>query len=478
MKKHFFALLIIFCSLLLFSPALTNFFSGDDWFHLKVVQISSIGEFLNFFNPVPNEQSIAFYRPIPTQLLFFVFYRLFGLNVFFYHLFVFGVFALSLYLFYSLLLKLKVSKKASLLALIIFAFSHTNFTRLYFLSAAQETMMVLFILLGLHSHLKKHNLKQNLLTSFWFVAALLSKDSAIVFPLLIFLLDWYREKKIYFKRNSGFVILTLIYLYIRLFLFGFNNTIGGDESYTLSFSPRVTVNSFYTYMLWLLGGAELLKDYMSGPLSIINRFYMDFGVWGKIMLGLLATEGFGLVFITIKNIKKINWLQWGSLAVLFITTLPFLFFPNHKFAIQLTMPLMAFATFVGILLEKQRRLIATAFIIVFMILNLVSIALTSSTHYSVQRANISQKVYQYFQENYFLLQNSTNIVFLNAKGSEASPTTWGSSKQVFHALMGETYFQVVYPDLNLRVYFEDLLDGEDLPNEDNTLNLDSDLFLN
>lgn len=476
MKKHFFVLVIIFCSILLFSPALTNFFSGDDWFHLKVVQISSVGEFLNFFNPIPNEQSIAFYRPIPTQLFFFVFYRLFGLNVFFYHLFVFGVFGFSLYLFYSLLLKLKVSKTASILALIIFAFSHTNFTRLYFLSAGQETMMVLFILLGLHSHLKKYNLKQNLLTLFWFTAALLSKDSAIVFPLLILLIDWYREKKIYLKRNFVFVILTLIYLYIRLFLFGFNNTIGGDESYTLSFSPRVTVNSFYTYMLWLLGGAELLKDYMSGPLSIINRFYMDFGVWGKIMLGLLATEGFGLVFITIKNIKKISWLQWGSLAVLFITTLPFLFFPNHKFAIQLTMPLMAFATFAGILLAKQKKVVVVGLIFIYMSLNLVSIALTKMTHYSVQRAEISQKVYQYFQVNHSLLQNSTSIVFLNAQGSENYPTTWGSSMQVFHALMGETYFQVVYPDLNLRVYFEDLMD-EELPEGENILSLDSELFL-
>lgn len=69
LKANLLFVIIGFC-IIIFLPVVGNFFSGDDWFHLRVAQINNIGEFLNFFSFFKTDQSIAFYRPLSTQVFF------------------------------------------------------------------------------------------------------------------------------------------------------------------------------------------------------------------------------------------------------------------------------------------------------------------------------------------------------------------------------------------------------------------------
>ena len=82
-KKHWLAIVVLILTGLLFAQSLNNYFGGDDWFHLNVSQIKNFSEFLNFFNPLPNPQMTAFYRPLPNQFFFFINQSLFGLRPFF-----------------------------------------------------------------------------------------------------------------------------------------------------------------------------------------------------------------------------------------------------------------------------------------------------------------------------------------------------------------------------------------------------------
>lgn len=139
--KHKYLFSIIAVSLLLFLPSIFNFFSSDDWFHLRLVQIYSLREFANFFSFTPTAQSAAFYRPLSTQVFFYIFYHLFGLNPIPYHLFVLACFGYSLYLVYTFSVLLfssdqrqKTSDLRPLLVTLFYAFSVTNFSRIYFLS--------------------------------------------------------------------------------------------------------------------------------------------------------------------------------------------------------------------------------------------------------------------------------------------------------------------------------------------------------
>jgi len=371
---------------------------------------------------------------------------------------------------------MSLSKSVALISLTIFAFSHTNFSRLYFLSATQEIMLSVFVLLALINSVKKPNLKHLSTTSFWYILALLSKDSAIVFPVLVIIFDLLKFKKINFKKLFVLVLISVIYLYIRIFIFGFNTTLGNNDSYDLSFSPMVTANTIYTYILWAVGGAELLKDYLRNPITLIGRFYTDFGLLGKIMIGLLVTTIISFGVLIAKNFKKISLMQLGAIIIFIISLAPVLFFPNHKFTIQMSMSMMGFALFIGLLLAKESKKVILLMLFLYLSLNITSILLTQKTHYSVQRAKISSKAYKFFTENYPILPDNTKIVFANSDTNGSDISTWGSSKQISHALMMDNFFKVIYPGKNIEVIYEDLV--ESLPaSDESTIFLDSKIFL-
>ncbi len=475
-QKHAVLLLIIFFCFMLFSPGLTQFFLSDDWFHLKIVQISNVKEFLNFFSPLPNAQSTAFYRPIPNQLFFYIFYQLFGLQAFFYHFFVFILFAYSLYLYYLFLSGMGLSKRVVLMSTFVVAFSHTYFTRLYFLSAAQEIMMSVFVLLGLISNQKKEGAIKNFVSAGWFILALLCKDSAIVFPALVVIFDWMQNKKFYTNKILLLAFVSLTYLFIRVFIFGFSSTLAGHESYLPSFSPRVLLNTFYQYVIWAFGGAELLQDYLSSPLKLIPRYYTDFGLLGKTMIVFLFSTIFLTVLIFFKNVRNFTQKNWLGVAVFVVAILPVIFFPSHKFTIQMSLSMFGFALFVGILLAKESKKVIALFLLSYFCLNIVSILLTQNTHYTVQRSRISEKVYEYMIREYPSLPSGTTVVFLNSQTVGSDIVTWGSSKQISHALMGDNFFRVVYPESEVTVLYEDMTDTIKKDTE-NTIYLSSSLFL-
>src|SRR3989344_5940675 len=271
---------IIFLSFFIFFPSAFVFFSADDWFHLRVSQISSIPEFLNFFSFAKSGQSIAFYRPLPTQVFFYIFQKLFGLNCFGY----------SLYLVNKLATKLLNSDRKALLATLIYGVSVSNFTRLYFLSAFQEVALVIFSLLMIINYLEEKK-KKSLL---FFLLALLSKETAVILPVILIFIDW-SQKKVNFSKLIPFGIILLPYLYLRLFLFG--EAVG--ETYIWNFSLLKAANNLMWYDLWSVGAPELLVDYIGSGLRPIPRFFTDLPLWGPVILGFLIANiiPLGLLFL-------------------------------------------------------------------------------------------------------------------------------------------------------------------------------------
>src|SRR3989338_8445616 len=182
--KH--SLIIIGLIILFFTPSLVNYFSADDWFHLRVSNVNKLSEFLNFFSFEKTAQAISFYRPLPTQVFFFVFQKIFGLNPFPYHIFVLACFGLAGYLFYRLSKKLLGSEKKAIISILIFGLASSNVTRVYFLSHFQEISLVVFSLLTFLSYLENKKLPAVI----FFVLAIMSKETAVVLPFILFLLDW------------------------------------------------------------------------------------------------------------------------------------------------------------------------------------------------------------------------------------------------------------------------------------------------
>lgn len=437
------ALQIIIFSCFIYFASIFTFFSADDWFHLRVSSVGSLNEFLNFFSFTKTPQSIAFYRPLPTQVFFFLFHKLFGLNPLPFHLFVLICFGYSVYLVNKLATLLLKSDKKALLATLVYGFSVSNFTRLYFLSAFQEITLVIFTSRCLLSYLNNQKWKSLV----FFILALLSKESAVVIPVVIIVIDWLRKKtKIY--NWIPFIIVLAPYLYLRLFQFG--GAVG--ETYVWNFSLLRAGNTLMWYFLWTLGAPELLVDYIGSGLRPIPRFFSDLRAWWPIILGLLiANLGF-LFYCLVRQIKRVDRVTVVCGILFVVSLLPVIFLPQHKFALELGLPLVWFSLGISRLLPEKKELLYL-FLFFYLALNLSMNYLTYSRHYSVGRAKISKKVYGYVARNYPQEPKDSYFEFVNDTADYGA--SWGSSKQIANSIGNSELFRVLYNDSNYTVYFED-----------------------
>lgn len=455
MRKYLPHLLVGVC-VLIFLPSLFVFFSTDDWFHLRVSQIGNIGEFLNFFSFVKTPQSIAFYRPLPTQVFFFAFQKLFGLNPLPYHLFVIAAFTLSLYLVYKLAHELLKDNKKALLAIFIYAFSVSNFTRLYFLSAFQEIALVVFALLTIRKRSPP-----------FFVLALLSKETAVVLPVILLVLDWSR-KKINLKKFLPFILILVPYLYFRLFIFG--GAVG--DTYIWNLSPVKAVNTLIWYILWSVGAPELLVDYIGSGFRPIPRFFTDYPVWWATMIGLLISTATSLAYLLIKKVKQVDRKLLTFITLFIVSLGPVIFLPQHKFALELGLPLIWFSLAISWLLPQKGKVL-TIFIFFYLALNLSMNYLTYTRHYSVQRGKISKNLYKYLTSNYPSPPKDAYFEFINDTGDYG--VSWGSSKQIANTIGGSELFRVLYHDPSYIVFYEDF-PGE-RPKEKTKIPLSTKMFI-
>lgn len=459
LKQNKLIFFIIACSSLLFSPSLFNFFSADDWFHLRISQVENFQEFLSFFSFIKNDQSASFYRPLPTQVFFFLSQKLFGLQPFFYHVLTLLTFIFSLFLVYKISFKLNLNKNQSILTLFFYAISATHFTRLYFLSAFQEILMFVFLLLSWITFLKS----QKILPIIFFILALLSKETAIVFPfILLFYLTLTKQNNI--KRLLPYFFIFFIYLILRLYFF---KTPLGD-SYGFDFTLKKLFNTYFWYTLWSFGTPEFLVDYVSSNLKIVPRFFDVLPIWSNILLINISITIISFLSLLFNQIKKLSSLFLGFL-IFIIGLLPVAFLPWHKFTLELTLPLLGFCLLLSKLITNSKsKILNLTFLSSFIILNFITNYLYFKTSYVITRAVISKKVYLYFIEKNPSLEN--NIVFVN---NGESSKDWGLSKQVALSTSNSDMFRVLYKNPTLKIYFEDL--DKNFP--ENNIKIDSLQFL-
>jgi len=358
----------------------------------------------------------------------------------------------------------------------MYAVSHTNATRLYFASAFQDLMATLFVVLTVF--MSKRNLGLSLVV---FVAALASKETAVITPLLVGLYLWWQHRTIDKKlivKLLPFIVLTLLYLYLRFFVFGFSAT--SIAEYETSFNPKTTANTAMWYLFWMLGLAEMVIHHVGSGLRLLPSYATDFPRWGLLHLGLFMSTvislfGIGSYFLvrqitTFKNNGDLFWknfiLLFGSIWMV-SSLLPILFLPNHKFALSLSLPLIGLVTVTLHLLKNTSLKIQISWLLLFAATNITGLLMTNRSHYTILRSSISSQIHAYFLENE-LKQNET-IYFKN--DVPAPTTTWGVSKQINEALLGTTYFEVAYPDKNLIIYYQDDLAAEQATELQEKLNI-------
>lgn len=403
MKKYLWILIVLAGSIYL--PSLQFGFSQDDFIHLSASHANSVGEFLNFFNPNAHFSDIFFYRPLTTQVWFFINQSLFGLNPLPFHLEALFLHIINGILFYLIVRKVFKSERVALISAVLYTLSVAHFLSLYYISSFQEIGKTFFIFLSILLFPR-----YLILSVLAFVAALLSKETAIVLPFLLITLDYLKLKKLNFKKAIPFFLVAFVYVVVRLFGF---QTIFGQGDYHLTSSISEVFQNLKWYVIWSFGLPEILDSYPS-LVSMPAQFIKDYSLGGSIIgfVGLfIATL---IVILTKMGVHRSSFKMRTILpALVFIifSLAPVLILHEHKYPQYLDSAfLMIIPSFVWILLKN--RWIGALGITTYIIVQFLSLSLSVQTHWATHRAEVADYYHQQLAEKMKGAKEPVGVVFV------------------------------------------------------------------
>ena len=444
---------------IIFSPGFSTYFHQDDFLHLEQSQTPRqlIGAF-NLFS----KGEFPFYRPIPTQLDFCLGQRIFSLNPFGYHVINFIVFFINIILVYILVSKIVKNKTVGSIASLFFAINSTHFPPLYSPAYVHELLYVFFGLLVVTfylSYLSSNKLYYYFYSLICFVLALMTKETAVILPGILFLcnilLTQKNSLKELIKRLLPFAAILFIYLFGHVFYYG----LAQNTSYQVIIGKQ-NLNILFWYFLWALSVPNILIDFI-GPGLKINPVFFAIGNWRSYLFITLIPILLSILFFLILRTFQLNNKLLRKYIILgigwfVIGLIPLIIFPLHKLATEQAFSLVGLSLILGVSVYfnlPRHKYFALLFSILFLIMATNSIILARKTHWIVRSANQAKNTIDYIQTRVPFLKDSDIIYF---KNGEVKLPTYGSSKQIYYALGNGVGLKIIFAKPNLRLYFEDI----------------------
>jgi len=466
-KKYWAQLLACIAALIMFFRSLPMFYTNDDFFFLKIAKVTSVGDFINFFNPIKDPEGIGVYRPLTLRVYYFLTVQFFHLSPLPLRIISFVTFFLIIFLVWKLAKMLTGSSKVAALSSLLYAVSVTHFGQLFYIGMFQELCLTALFLASIICFIKyainakkKYQFGKLVMSFILFVLAIMSKETAVVLPFVLILAFIYLKLVKKIKMSAKVIIYSLLpyfvvlgtYLFIHFRYFGL---ISGD-SYVWDFSPAKALNTLTWYGLWSLNLPGMLLDFI-GPGIHINPNLLKY--WSNeiipifIFFVLQIFVILGLIIKLVRSDKKSNskWYFVIFSILWFVGTLvPVLFLPIHKFSYYLTLPLVGMVFILSYLLADLKPRVYIPFLIIWITLSILSLHLTIETDWIVRGENVSQNVYSYFSQNRENFANK-NIVFIDTPLDANLP--WSPTATLKTVLSDQNFFEVFYPNLSTKVKY-------------------------
>lgn len=422
-KKLPLILLPILAAIVAYFPSLQYGFSQDDFINLYSSHASNIGEFLNFFNPYARFPDIFIYRPLSTQVWYFL-NSLFGppvgeagLNPLLHHLEALILHianAILIYIACGILFKRKI---LALLTATLYALSAVHFISLYYISTFQELAKTFFMLLGVVSFSKKP-----IITVVSFILGLLSKENVLVFPFFLIVFEIFRRKeenwilvlKETLRKSWVLYLICLIYLFVRWS--GIQDTLS-QGGYSYSSSIMNILQNLKWYILWTFGLPEILSTYPNIKIEGWMQFVRDFGLSIAIVVPFV-----GLVLVTLLSLRKFSVDLKSVLFLILlwlVPLLPVLALDGHKYPQYLGLSMLpALSAFLILLISSKFKDVLLVFgLVLFATLQLVSLELTRETHWTTHRSEVAAYYVNSLKKEYPNMEDGTTIIFSGDYGS-------------------------------------------------------------
>lgn len=323
-----FILLLVAACLILYFPSLSYFFAQDDFFFLNRAENISTHHLFSILQPVG-----PFYRPVSTVSYFWVMLRLFGLHPLPFHIASIVLFCANTLLVGSVGSTLFRNRTAGFITALFYLTRSVHFETVSWVSGIQELLMTFFLLVSLILYFRfAEGRKWFLLPSLIsFALALLSKETAFVFPFLVLLFELLHigasaDRKRLFSVALFFAAAIVAFLTRYLFL----PKLAREGEYITAIGP-FWISHFFTYATMSLNAlflailklprfrGYLMNGAFTGPVLALLVLCLFYALFKKREEGSRTEEETGIL--------RRNLLF--GLGIFGIGILPALQFQNH-----------------------------------------------------------------------------------------------------------------------------------------------------
>jgi len=288
----------------------------------------------------------TFWRVLSSFVYFRVGHLLFGLNPVAFHTVSLTLHAACGLLVFLVARALSLGRTTSLLCACLFVAHPALYASVCAISSTGEILSCVFVLAAALYLLRAQRPERPgglLLLATLFAASLLSKETAIFFPILVFFIYW--QRRLSLKRAlAPFSVLAAVAvayacLFYRANMFGIREAPAAGEPYVVTLGPAL-VTSVQTYFKWSLNFLEALKRH---PMNVLDE---------KASVWLVAGAAlFAVMLLSRRDRRKsVYCILW-----FLITLLPVIPLTSHPYHYYLYMPLAGLCPAVGLLISGRLR---------------------------------------------------------------------------------------------------------------------------
>jgi len=322
MSRITLAIYFLIATFVVYGASIGNFFIGDDFTWLKWAASSTPHDAIRYFFDAQG----FFYRPF-AKLVLFGLYTFFSFQPFGYHVFdlllqwlvTLGVFFLGLKVFKD--------KFWAAVSAFFFLVLPSSFENVFWIAAFETNLAVAGMVYGLLAFIAFRE-KKNFLWFFVSVVlgliAVFSYEMAVIFPLLIILVDTVLLKK-KIKKNNILLFLLFFALDGFYFLMRMNAhafSAGGDYSFKLSHLVQNVVGNVFGYISFFAFGESALGFYS----FLRTGLRMYAGIFGLFVLFVAIGVGY-MLFVKKTHIRSLfvenTRAMWFAILFILSALLPF-----------------------------------------------------------------------------------------------------------------------------------------------------------
>lgn len=335
MKSNFWKMVqpVIICAIILIAyfPALRNGFTDwDDPAYLtenEIITSASTHEAISYYFTEP---AVSNYHPF-TMITYKMLFNEWGMNPKPYHVFSLLFHLINtLLVFYFIKLLTKGKMWASVLTAILFGLHPMHVESVAWISEIKDVLYSLFFLIGLICYI---NYVRKKLISFYIIAflmlcfSLLSKPAAVIFPLLLFLIDYFEQRKFNFRLVAEKIPFLIIAFIFGVITFLVQKDLAVADINTFTFFQRIMFGTygFCMYIYKALIPFRLSAFYPYPRLSDAGNLPMIFYIVPFIFLlfvGIcirtykkLPVVFFGILFYFISIILVLQFMSVGTVIM-------------------------------------------------------------------------------------------------------------------------------------------------------------------